>query len=165
MKLLSIFSSLLLTETEEGVLVVCLISDWHVSESGCKSLQNLLLSLFCEEKLHVAADGIVGSLIDTNKIAPFGGAVNTIVHDLASSELSLLLENSCRGITVVDISVINICLSNNTKSVFANPSPESNCFWDLALLYFSFGVEIKDLDNSLSSLCGSQSNNILGSVH
>jgi hypothetical protein len=93
----------------------------------------------------VAADGVVGSLIDTNKIAPFGGAVDTIVHDLASSELSLLLKNSCWGITVVDVSVINICLSYNTESVLADPSPESNGLRNLTLLYFSFGVEIKDL--------------------
>jgi len=63
---LRVFTSFLLAEAEQGVLVLRRICDWHICESGCETLEDLLLSLFDEEKLHVAANGLVGSLVDTN---------------------------------------------------------------------------------------------------
>lgn len=71
MELLSTFSSLLLTEAENVVFIVSSISDWHVGEAGSETLENLLLSLLGEEKLHVTADALIGTLVDTNQIAPF----------------------------------------------------------------------------------------------
>jgi hypothetical protein len=71
MELLSVLSSLFLAEAEERILVISRISHRHVSESGCKTLQDLLLSLFGKEKLHMTADGVVGTLVDTNQVAPF----------------------------------------------------------------------------------------------
>jgi len=60
----------LLTETEQGVLVTGCISDWHISECGSESLQNLLLSFVNKEQLHVTANSAICSLIDSNEIAP-----------------------------------------------------------------------------------------------
>ena len=71
MELLSTFSSLLLTEAENVVFVVSSISDWHVGEAGSETLEDLLLSLLGEEELHVTADALIGTLVDTNQIAPF----------------------------------------------------------------------------------------------
>lgn len=71
MELLSTFSSLLLTEAENVVFVVSSVGDWHVGEAGSETLEDLLLSLLGEEKLHVTADALVGTLVDTNQIAPF----------------------------------------------------------------------------------------------
>jgi hypothetical protein len=69
MKFLSVFISFLLTEAEQRVLIIIGIRDWHVSESCGETLKNLLLFLFNQEQLHVAANGIVSTLIDTNQVA------------------------------------------------------------------------------------------------
>ena len=79
MKLLSIIISFLLTEAEERVLIVVGISDWHVSEASGKTLQNLLLFLFNQKQLHVATNSIVGTLVDTNQIAPFSCTINKLM--------------------------------------------------------------------------------------
>jgi hypothetical protein len=73
MELLYRLTSLLLTETEQRVLIAVSIRDWHVCECGSETLQDLLLSLLGEEKLHVATDLVVSSLIDSNEVAPFVG--------------------------------------------------------------------------------------------
>jgi hypothetical protein len=70
MKFLSVFSSFFFTEAIEGIFVCSLIRDWHVGEAGCKTLKDLLLSLFNKEKLHVTTNSIVCSLINSYKIAP-----------------------------------------------------------------------------------------------
>jgi hypothetical protein len=69
-KLLSAFSILLLAEAEEGVPVACDIADRHICESSSETLENLLLSLLDEEELHVAANLVVSSRVDANKVAP-----------------------------------------------------------------------------------------------
>jgi hypothetical protein len=63
---LGLFSSLLFTEAEDVVFVVSSICDRHVGETSCKTFKNLLLSLLGEEQLHVAADCLISSLINTN---------------------------------------------------------------------------------------------------
>jgi len=158
---LGVFASFLLAEAEERVLVLGCICDWHISESGCETLKDLLLSLFDEEKLHVAANGLSGSLVDTNQVAPFPGCIDSVVHDLASAELGLLLENLLWGIGLVNVSVINIGLSDDTKGIFVDPSPEPNGLIDLALLHFGLGIKVKDLNDSFGSLGGSQGDNVL----
>jgi hypothetical protein len=162
---LGAFTRFLLAEAEEGVLVLGGICDWHISESGSETLENLLLSLFDEEKLHVAANGLIGSLVDTNQVAPFSGCIDTVVHDLASAELGLLLENLLWGIGLVNVGVINICFADDTKGIFVDPSPEPNGLIDLALLHFGLGIKVKDLNDSFGSLSGSQGDNVLRSVH
>jgi hypothetical protein len=72
-KLLGVLIGLFLTEAEQGVLVVIGVSDWHISEGSCKPFKYLLLSLLDQEQLHMAADSMVRSLVDTNQIAPFSG--------------------------------------------------------------------------------------------
>jgi len=158
---LGVFTSLLLAEAEQGVLVLGCICDWHISESGGETLKNLLLSLFDEEKLHVAANGLISSLVDTNQVAPFPGCINSVVHDLASAELGLLLENLLWGIGLVNVGVINILFADDTKGIFVDPSPESNGLIDLTLLQFGFGIKVKDLNDSFGSLSGSQGDNVL----
>lgn len=70
-KLLGLLSLFTLTETEEGILEGGVVSHWHVSESGGKTLEDLLLSLLSEKELHVTADLVVWPLEDTNEVAPF----------------------------------------------------------------------------------------------
>jgi len=48
-ELLSVLVRLLLAEAEQGVLVVASVSDWHISEGGCKAFEDLLLSLLNQE--------------------------------------------------------------------------------------------------------------------
>jgi hypothetical protein len=71
MKFLSILTSFLLAEAEERVFVIVGVSDWHISETSSETFKHLLLLFLSEEKLHVAANGVVGSLVNTNEIAPF----------------------------------------------------------------------------------------------
>jgi hypothetical protein len=104
-----------------------------------------LLFLFNQEQLHVTANGIICSLIDTNQIAPFSSTIDSIIHNLAVAELWFLFKDSLWGGSIVDIGVINILFANNTESIFSNPSPETNWFIDFTLLYFSFGCQIKNL--------------------
>ena len=158
---LGVFTSFLLAEAEQGVLVLSGIGDWHVGESGCETLKDLLLSLFDEEKLHVAANGLIGSLIDTDQVAPFLGCIDTVVHDLASAELGLLLENRLRGVSLVKVSVINIALADDTKGVLVDPPPEPDGLVDLALLQLGLGVKIEDLNDSFGTLGGSQGDDVL----
>lgn len=93
MKLLGVLAVFFLAEAEEGVLIASVVADGHVSEGGGKTLEDLLLSLLHEEELHVAADLIVGSLVDSNQEAPLVRGVETVVHDLAVAKLGLLLED------------------------------------------------------------------------
>jgi hypothetical protein len=72
-ELLSCLTSLLFTEAEDVVLVVGGVGHWHVGEASGETLEDLLLSFLGQEKLHVAADGLIGSLVDTNEVAPFLG--------------------------------------------------------------------------------------------
>lgn len=65
-KLLSIVASLLLAEAENVVLVVSSVGHWHVGEASSETLKDLLLSLLDEEQLHVAANCLICSLVDTN---------------------------------------------------------------------------------------------------
>ena len=113
----------------------------------------------------MTTDNIIGTGVDTNKIAPLLRAVNTVVHDLASSKLSLLVKDLGWSSCIIDVGVIDTSLSDNTKSVLSNPFPETNWFFDIALLYFSFGIEIEDLDGGSLTLWSSQSNNISSSMH
>lgn len=145
MKFLSVLVGLLLAEAEEGVLVIVSISDWHVGESSGKTFKNLLLFLFNQEQLHVAANGIGSTLIDTNQIAPFSSTIDSVIHNLTISELWFLFEDSLWSFVVVNIGVINILLANNTESVLSDPSPEADWFIDFTLLYFSLGSQIKNL--------------------
>lgn len=158
---LGVFSRFLLAEAEQGVLVLGGISHWHVSECGGKTLQDLLLPLLDEEKLHMGADLLVLTLIDSNKIAPFASAVDAVVHDLTGSEFGFLLEDLLGGSRVVDISVVDIGLSNNTKLILTNPAPEPDLFSDFALLHLGLGVQIEYLDDGFGALSGSQGNNVL----
>jgi hypothetical protein len=114
-----------------------------------------LLFLYNQEQLHVAANGIVGTLIDTNQVAPFSSGVNSVIHNLTISEFCLLFKDSFWSGGFVDIGMINILFANNTKSVFTNPSPESNWLIDFTLLDFSFGGQIKNLNDGLLALRGS----------
>jgi len=164
-ELLGILVGLLLAEAEQGVLVVASISDWHVSESGSKTFEDLLLSLLNQKELHVAADGIACSLIDTNQVAPFSCGVDTVIHDLAISKLGFLLEDFLWGSGVVDVSVVDVLLADDTELVLTDPSPESDGLVDFTLLDFGFGIQIEDLDDSLRSLGSSQGNDVLGSMH
>lgn len=95
-ELLNRFARLLLAETEQGVLVAVRVRHRHVGESGGEALQNLLLPLFGEEKLHVAADLVVGALIDSNEVAPLFGGVDSVAHDLSIGEFRLLVKHLCR---------------------------------------------------------------------
>jgi hypothetical protein len=165
MKFLSVLIGFLLAETEQRILVIISVSDWHVSESGSETTKNLLLFLLNQKQLHVTANCIVGTLIDTNQITPFSSRINSVIHYLTISEFWFLFKDSLRSICIVDIGVINVLFTNNTKSVLSDPSPESNWFINLTLLNFSFGGEIKNLNNSLLTLRSSQSNNVLRSVH
>jgi hypothetical protein len=65
-ELLCIFTSFLLTEAEDVVLVISSVSHWHISETGGETFKDLLLSFLCEEKLHVAANLLISALVDTN---------------------------------------------------------------------------------------------------
>lgn len=113
MKLLYRFTGLLLTEAEQAVLITIRIGHWHICESGCKAFQNLLLPFFCEEKLHVAANLVVGSLVDTNEVAPLVWRIDAVIHYLCIGELSLHVENlGGRGL-IVDVAMIDWCLTNN----------------------------------------------------
>ena len=139
MKFLSVFVGFLFTEAEQGVLVIIGVSHWHVSESGGKTLKNLLLFLFNQEQLHVATDSIVGSLIDTNQVAPLSSGINSVIHNLTISEFWFLFKDSFWSGGVINIGVINVLFTNNTKSVISDPSPESDWLIDFTLLHFSFG--------------------------
>ena len=158
---LGVLASFLLAEAEQGVLVLGGVRDWHIGESGRETLEDLLLSLLDEEELHVAANGLIGSLVDTNQVAPFLGSVDSVVHDLAGAELGLLLEDLLWGIGLVDVGVIDICLADDTKRIFVDPSPESNGLIDLTLLQLGLGVEVEDLNNGLGALSGSQGDDVL----
>lgn len=70
-ELLSCLTGLLFTEAEDVVLVVSGIGHWHVGKASGETLEDLLLSFLGEEKLHVAANGLIGSLVDTNEVTPF----------------------------------------------------------------------------------------------
>ena len=139
MKFLSVFIGFLLTEAEQRILVIIGVRDWHVSESCGETLKNLLLFLFNQEQLHVAANGIVSTLIDTNQVAPFSSGVNSVIHNLAISEFWFLFKDSFWGSGLVDIGVINILFANNTKSILTNPAPVSDWLIDFKYIYFSFG--------------------------
>lgn len=152
MEFLGVFSSFLLTETEERVLMLGSISDWHVSETSGITLKDLLLSFFNEEKLHVSTDSLIGSLINTNEVAPFSGTVNSVVHDLTRAKLGFLLKDFLWGIGIIDICMVDICLSNYTKSILIDPSPEPDRFIDLTLFHLSLGIQVEDLNNSFGSL-------------
>lgn len=165
MELLGILVGLLLAEAEQGVLVVASISDWHVSESGSETFKNLLLFLFNQKQLHVAANSICSSLIDTNQIAPFSSCINSVIHNLTISEFWFLFKDSLWSSSIVDIGVINILFADNTKSIFSNPTPVPDWFIDFTLLYLSFSGQIKNLNDSLLTLGGSQSDDVLRSVH
>jgi hypothetical protein len=84
---------------------------------------------------------------------------------LAIQELLLLLEDSLWRIGIIHVGVIHVLLSNDTESIFSNPSPESNCFIDNNLVDFRLSRQIEDLNNSLLTLCCSQGDNILASMH
>jgi len=115
MQLLGLLSSLLLTEAKQGILVARRVRDRHVGESGCKTFKDLLLPFLSEEKLHVATDLVVSSLIDSNEVAPFFGGVNSIAHNLSISKFSFLIEDLGRGSLVLDVTVVDRCLSNDGK--------------------------------------------------
>jgi len=138
MKFLSVFVGFLLTETEQRVLVIIGVRDWHVCESSGETFKDLLLFLFNQEQLHVAANGIVSTLIDTNQVAPFSSGVNSVIHNLTISEFWLLFKDSFWSGGLVDIGMINILFANNTKSVFSNPAPVSDWLIDFKYIYFSF---------------------------
>jgi len=142
-----------------------LVRDWHVGETGRETLQNLLLSLIDEEELHVAADCIGGSLVYSDKIAPFFGGIDSVVHNLALAELGVLLEDLGWSFSAIDVGMINTGLPNNSKSIFLNPFPESHSLIDLALLHFRFCVQVENLDNCLSALSRSQCDDVLCSMH
>jgi len=144
-ELLCSFSCFLLTEAENIVLVVSSISDWHVSKASCETLKNLLLSFLSEEKLHVAADALIGTLIDTNQIAPFCGRINSVIHNLAFFKFTLLLEDSSWGVSIIDVGVEDVCLAHNTELVLTDPFPEPNWLCDLTLFELSFCVKVEDL--------------------
>lgn len=107
MELLGLLTSLLLTEAEQGVLVASGISHRHVSERCCETLEDLLLSLLSEEKLHVATDLVVSARIDSNEVAPFLGGINVVAHDLGVSKLSFLVEDFSWSGFVLDVAVVN----------------------------------------------------------
>lgn len=138
MKFLSVFVGFLLTEAEQRVLVIIGVRDWHVGESSGETLKDLLLFLFNQEQLHVAANGIVSTLIDTNQVAPFSSGVNSVIHNLTISEFWFLFKDSFWSGGFVDISMINILFANNTKSIFSDPAPVSDWFIDFKYIYFSF---------------------------
>lgn len=125
-ELLGAFSSFLLTEAEHIVLVISGICHRHVGEARSKTFEDLLLSLLCEEKLHVTANFLVGSLINTNEVAPFLRRVDSIIHDLACAEFGFLLKDSSRCVSVVDVGMEDVCLTDNTKFILADPAPESD---------------------------------------
>jgi hypothetical protein len=156
---------LLLTEAEQGVLVVAGISDWHVGEGGCKPFKDLLLSLLDQKQLHVAADGICSTLIYADQVAPFSCGVDAVIHDLAISELGFLLEDFLWGSGVIDICVVHVLLANDTKLVLTDPPPKSDWFVDFTLLDLCFGVQIENLDDGLCALSCPQSDDVLGPVH
>jgi len=164
-QLLGILVGLLLAEAEQGVLVVADIGDWHVSESGCKPFKDLLLSLLNQKQLHVAADGIACSLIDSDQVAPFSCGVDIVIHDLTICKLGLLLEDFLRSSAVVDVGVVDVLLADDTELVLTDPSPESDGLVDFALFDFGFGIQIEDLDDSLRSLSSSQGDDVLRPVH
>jgi len=113
----------------------------------------------------VAANCIVGSLVDSNKVTPLFGSIDTIVHNLTLSKLGLLLEDLLWGISAVDIGVVDIRLSHNTENVLLNPSPEPDWLVNLTLLDLCLGVKIEYLDHGFGTLSSSQSDNVLGSMH
>jgi len=115
--------------------------------------------------LHVTADGLIGSLIDTDEIAPLLGGVNSVVHDLACCELGLLFEDLGWWLIILDACVIDIGLTDNTKFVFTNPSPESDSLWDFTLFDSGFGVQIEDLYHCLFTLSSSECDDVISSVH
>jgi hypothetical protein len=139
------FTSFLLTKAENVVLVIGCVGHWHISETGGKTFKDLLLSFLSEEKLHVAANGLVSSLVDTNEVAPFGRGINSVIHDLACSKFSLLFKDSNRSISIVDVCVVNIGLTYNTKFILTDPSPESNWLINLTLLELGLGVKVEYL--------------------
>jgi hypothetical protein len=103
----------------------------------------------------MAANSIVSTLVDSNQIAPFSSGIYSVIHNLTISEFWFLFKDSLWSSCIVNIGVINILLANNTKSVFTNPSPESNWLIDFTLLDFSFGGQIKNLNDGLLALRGS----------
>ena len=79
----------------------------NINVTGClrEVWQRIWVS---EEKLDLAADGAVGSLVDANQLAPLQGRVDAVVHDLAGLELLLLLEDLFRSLGVVDVGVVHV---------------------------------------------------------
>jgi hypothetical protein len=160
-KLLSGLSGFLLAEAEEGVLILIVIRNWDISESSSKTFEDLLLAFLSKIQLHVAADGSAFSLVDTNKVAPFLGAVLSVVHDLAICKLGLLLEDLNWSCLVKDAGMVDVLLSDDTEGVLVNPSPESYCLIDLNLLDLLFRVQVENLEDGLGALGGSQGNVVL----
>jgi hypothetical protein len=103
----------------------------------------------------MTANSIVSTLVDSNQVTPFSSCINSVVHNLTISEFWFLFKDSLWGSSIVNIGVINILFANNTKSIFSNPSPESNWLIDFTLLDFSFGGQIKNLNDGLLALRGS----------
>ena len=152
MELLRVLASLLLTEAEEGVLVVRGVGHRHIGEGSREALEDLLLALLGEEELHVTADGLVGALVDADEVAPFLGGVDTVVHDLAVGELGLLLEDSGWGVSVVDVGVVDVLFANDTEGVLVDPAPEAHALVDVALLELGLGVQVENLRKSIKSI-------------
>jgi len=61
--------------------------------------------------------------------------------------------------------MVNTGLSNNTELVLSDPFPESNVLGDCALLDLLLVVKVEHLDHGVGTLGGSQSDDVLGSVH
>jgi hypothetical protein len=116
-QLLGALSVFLLAEAEKRVLIACVITHRDVGEASSKSLQNLLLSFLDEEELHVTADGVISSLVDSNEVAPIHLGVQAVVHDLALAELGFLFEHFGWSSGVVNVGMIHVGLAYDTKLI------------------------------------------------
>lgn len=107
----------------------------------------------------MAADGTAFALVDTYEVAPFLGAVLSVVHDLAIGELGFLLEDLCWSCLVKDGGMVYVLLSDDTEGVLVNPSPESYRLINLNLLDLLFRVQVENLTN-FKKRCESVENEI-----
>ena len=93
----------------------------------------------------MAANLAVGTLVDTNQVAPLTMAVKSVIHDLTICKLSLLFEDLAWSIGVGDVSVVDIGLTYDTESIFSDPLPESDWLIDFGMLDLGFCVKVENL--------------------
>jgi hypothetical protein len=93
----------------------------------------------------MTANCVIWTLEYSNKIAPFLWGINSIIHYLTCSKFCFLLKYFLWSICSIDICVIYIFLTYDTKNIFSDPLPKSYRLFYFTLFDFGFCVKIENL--------------------